>query len=168
MLLGIVLHGSLPYFSRIGGIESIWPADDDQSVVLYLVFDWIHSWRMPAFFLLAGFFVHLMLNRRSTSEFVFDRLKRIALPLALFGAVMAFLIPPIWIYGWFGMMSLEVLGDVLQERRDLGSSGEFIAHLWFLYYLLLMYAGLVAFRLLGRLHWVRTILRAEGRLSVGK
>ena len=54
MLLGIVLHGSLPYFSRIAGIESIWPADDDQSVVLYLVFDWIHSWRMPAFFLLVG------------------------------------------------------------------------------------------------------------------
>ena len=65
-------------------------------------------------------------------------------------------------------MSLEVLGDVLQERRDLGPSGDFIAHLWFLYYLLLMYAGLVAFRLLRRLNWVRTILRAEGRLSVGK
>ena len=26
MLLGIVLHGSLPYFSRMVGFESIWPA----------------------------------------------------------------------------------------------------------------------------------------------
>ena len=26
MLLGIVLHGSLPYFSRMVGFESIWPS----------------------------------------------------------------------------------------------------------------------------------------------
>ena len=39
MLLGIVLHGSLPYFSRMGGFESVWPADaaereEDQRFVL--------------------------------------------------------------------------------------------------------------------------------------
>ncbi len=33
MLLGIVLHGSLPYFSVMVGFESIWPADDDQSTL---------------------------------------------------------------------------------------------------------------------------------------
>ena len=76
MLLGIVLHASLPYFSRIGGFESVWPADDDQSVLLFLLFDFIHAWRMPAFFLLAGFFAHLVLARRSTSVFILDRLNR--------------------------------------------------------------------------------------------
>ena len=151
MLLGIVLHASLPYFSRIGGFEHIWPADDDQSVLLFLLFDFIHAWRMPAFFLLAGFFAHLVLDRRSTSVFVLDRLKRIALPLVLFGAVMAVIVPPIWVYGWYGVMSLDILRDVLADRRDLDSSGELVAHLWFLYYLLLMYAVLVAFRLPGRL-----------------
>ena len=49
MLLGIVLHGSLPYFSRMVGFESIWPADDDQSTLLFLVFDFIHTWRMPMY-----------------------------------------------------------------------------------------------------------------------
>ena len=77
MLLGIVLHGSLPYFSRINGFEFVWPADDDQSVLLALVFDFIHTWRMPTFFLMAGFFAHLVLERRSTSVFIVDRLKRI-------------------------------------------------------------------------------------------
>ena len=65
-----VLHASLPYFSRIGGIESFWPANGqtDQSILGYgmrhfivmLAADFIHTWRMPAFFLLAGFFAHLV------------------------------------------------------------------------------------------------------------
>ena len=151
MLLGILLHASLPYFSRIAGLESFWPADDDQSVLLFLVFDFIHTWRMPVFFLLAGFFAHLVLDRRAMSVFALDRLKRIGVPLVLFGAVMAVIIPPIWVYGWFGVISLEVFQDALKKRQDLGSSGDFIAHLWFLYYLLLMYSALIAFRLLGRL-----------------
>ena len=149
MLLGIVLHAAVPYFSRLYEFESVWPADDDQSVLLALVFDFIHSWRMPVFFLLAGFFAHLVLDRRSTSTFVIDRLKRVALPLALFGAVMAVIIPPIWVYGWSGAVSFEVLRNVLADRQDLDSSGDLVAHLWFLYYLLLMYAALVALRALG-------------------
>ena len=112
---------------------------------------------------MAGFFAHLVLDRRSTSVFIFDRLKRIALPLALFGAVMAVSIPPIWVYGWYGVISLEVF----RERQDLDSSGELVAHLWFLYYLLLMYAALIAFRLLGRLWRARTIVRPAGQLPLG-
>ena len=146
MLLGIVLHATVPYFSRLYEFEFVWPADDDQSVLLALVFDFIHSWRMPVFFLLAGFFAHLVLDRRSTSMFVLDRLKRVALPLVLFGAVMAVIIPPIWVYGWYGAVSFEVLRNVLADRQDLDSSGDLIAHLWFLYYLLLMYAALIALR----------------------
>ena len=157
MLLGIVLHATVPYFSRMYGFESTWPADDDQSVLLALVFDFIHSWRMPVFFLLAGFFAHLVLDRRSTSMFVLDRLKRVALPLALFGAVMAVIIPPIWVYGWYGAVSFEVLRNVLADRQDLDSSGDLVAHLWFLYYLLLMYAALVVLRALG---WPCRALRA--------
>ena len=149
MLLGIVLHATVPYFSRLYEFEFIWPADDDQSVLLALVFDFIHSWRMPVFFLLAGFFAHLVLDRRSTSMFVIDRLKRVALPLVLFGAVMAVIIPPIWLYGWSGSFSLETFRGVLADRQDLDSSGDLIAHLWFLYYLLLMYAALIALRALG-------------------
>ena len=156
MLLGILLHASLPYFSRIVGIESFWPDDDDQSVLLFLVFDFIHTWRMPVFFLLAGFFAHLVLERRAMSEFALDRLKRIGVPLVLFGALMAVIIPPIWVYGWFDVISLEVIQDALKERQDLDSSGELIGHLWFLYYLLLMYSALMAFRLLGRLWRART------------
>ena len=168
MLLGIALHASLPYFSRMAGFEFVWPADDDQSVALFLVFDFIHAWRMPTFFLLAGFFAHLVLDRRSTSLFVLDRLKRIALPLLLFGAVMAVVIPPIWVYGWYGVLSLEIFQDVLKERQDLDSSGDLVGHLWFLYYLLLMYAALLAFRFLGGLWRAQAIVPPAGRLQLGR
>ena len=168
MLLGIALHATLPYFSRLAGFEFVWPADDDQSVALFLVFDFIHAWRMPTFFLLAGFFAHLVLDRRSTSLFVLDRLKRIALPLLLFGAVMAVVIPPIWVYGWYGVLSLEIFQDVLKERQDLDSSGDLVGHLWFLYYLLLMYAALLAFRFLGGLWRARAIVPPACRLQLGR
>ena len=72
-------HATLPYFSRIAGFEFVWPADDDQSVLMFLVFDFIHVWRMPVFFLMAGFFAHLVLDRRSVPAFVLDRLKRISI-----------------------------------------------------------------------------------------
>ena len=168
MLMGIVVHATLPYFSRIAEIEYFWPADDDQSILMFLVFDFIHAWRMPTFFLLAGFFAHLVLVRRPTSTFVIDRLKRIALPLVLFGAVMAVIIPAIWFYGWYGSISLEVFQDALGERPDLDSSGELVAHLWFLYYLLLMYAALIGFRLLGRLRRAPASVGAAGRPSLGR
>jgi hypothetical protein len=96
MLLGIVLHATLPYFARMVGIESWWPADDDQSLALFLLFDFIHVWRMPVFFLLAGFFAHLMLERRSMAAFMRDRLLRIAVPLGLFAALMAVILPGLW------------------------------------------------------------------------
>ena len=167
MMLGILLHASLPYFSRLAGLESFWPADDDQSLLLFLVFDFIHTWRMPVFFLLAGFFAHLVLDRRALSTFAVDRLKRIGVPLVLFGAVMAVIIPPIWVYGWFGVMSIEIFQDALSERYDLASTGDLVAHLWFLYYLLLMYAALLGCRLLGGLWRARTAGR-KARLSLGR
>ena len=162
MLLGIVVHASLPYFSRMFGFEFAWPADDDQSLLLFLVFDFVHAWRMPVFFLMAGFFAHLVLSRRTMTDFALDRLRRIGLPLVLFGAVMAVLIPPIWVYGWTGEMSIEMFWEVVRGSQDLGSSGELVAHLWFLYQLLLMYAALLGLRLLAGIGPVRRVVQSAG------
>ena len=168
MLMGIVLHASLPYFSRLVDFEYAWPADDDQSVVLAVVFDFIHVWRMPTFFLMAGFFAHLVLERRSVEMFVRDRLKRIALPLVLFGAVMAIVIPPLWLYGWYGDLSIETVANTISERQDLDSSGELVAHLWFLHYLLLMYAVLVGCRLLARVARNREAVSLPDLAPIGR
>ena len=157
MLLGIVLHATPPYFARIAGMESTWPADDDQSLALLLLFDFIHLWRMPVFFVLAGFFAGLVLERRSTAAFVRDRLGRIAVPLVLFAAVMALILPTLWIYGWKGEFVVDL--GVLDPRKwpHLASQSTPLAHLWFLWYLLIMYGGLLGLRRIGATRACRTV-----------
>lgn len=41
---------------------------------------YIHVFRMPAFFLLAGFFAHLIYQRRGKKKFILNRLHKIAVP----------------------------------------------------------------------------------------
>src|SRR3954463_14786676 len=83
MLLGIWLHTVVGY-SREGG----WPFKDAHPTDLY---DWtlalIHTFRMPLFFLVAGFFGALLWERGKL-RFVRNRLERILLPFALFWVCM--------------------------------------------------------------------------------
>ena len=51
MALGIVLHAALPYFNTY----EKWPSDDGESLAIWVVFEFIHIWRMPLFFILGGF-----------------------------------------------------------------------------------------------------------------
>ena len=75
LLLGIVLHATMSFFLFI-------PAQDpSQSTTLAVTFYVIHVFRMSVFFLLAGFFAHLLLERRGPRAFVKDRAKRILVPM---------------------------------------------------------------------------------------
>ena len=62
MLLGIVIHGALPYMPNV---EAFWPADESSSNVINAIFQFIHTWRMSLFFILAGFFAKLVISRKS-------------------------------------------------------------------------------------------------------
>jgi peptidoglycan/LPS O-acetylase OafA/YrhL len=136
MLLGIILHGSIPYFSYLLEFDDFWPADGDQSWLLFFVFHFIHAWRMPIFFILAGFFANLVLERKGMRYFFKDRGIRIGLPLVFFVPVIAILMPLIWSYGLTGQFT-----DSTSFQSEIHS--EFLAHLWFLYYLCLLYPCLV-------------------------
>ena len=155
MLLGIVLHGAIPYFSYLLEFSHHWPADGDQSWALFFVFHFIHAWRMPIFFLLAGFFAHLILDRRGVKYFLKDRIMRIGLPLVVFAPLVATSIPLIWSYGLTGQFT-----DSSGFKSEIHS--EFLAHLWFLYYLCLLYPCLIAirttFRYLPYSHLMKTVI----------
>lgn len=132
MLTGILVHASIPYWSDLGRISFFWPADQSQSGILWILFTVIHSWRMPLFFILAGFFAQLFMTRHNLWGFVLNRLHRIVAPLILFGAITAFLLPIIWSYGFTGQLSISgFLG--------FPDSPGFLGHLWFLYYLCIFY-----------------------------
>ena len=138
MMLGIVLHAALAYFAGDADADygAFWPQDDQQSPLSWIIFTFIHSWRMPTFFLLAGFFAHLVLDRRGDGYFVRDRLNRILLPLIVFGLIMAAIIPSIWVSAFARELSLVAPLEIPPT----------IGHLWFIYHLVYLYVILVAAR----------------------
>lgn len=88
MFLGVVLHAALSF------MQTPIPFTPKQDASRWMVFDFgvtfIHSFRMQLFFVVAGIFTALVLQRRALREFVAGRAKRIVLPLA--GAAV-FLVP---------------------------------------------------------------------------
>ena len=131
LLAGIVLHATMSFFIFI-------PAQDvSQSTTLGVAFYVIHMFRMSAFYLIAGFFAHMMFHRRGPRAFVKDRAKRILAPM---------------VGGWliFGVLAIVVTiwgitRTFAGQMPPPGAEGGFppgfpLTHLWFLYYLCIFYA----------------------------
>jgi glucan biosynthesis protein C len=157
MLLGVVLHSALAYaFYTLGVISAYHDADD--SYLLSGITFIIHMFRMPAFFLVAGFFAAMLFQKLGSADMLRNRTKRVLLPLCV---------------GWVVLFPLTILGaafTVLGGPKGVSTviqqlqSGAVLAkndmtfmdlltqlglfHLWFLYYLMVYYvimAILVAF-----------------------
>lgn len=138
LLLGVVLHAC-----------ATWDLQSAPGpLVIYYT---IHIFRMPAFYLMAGFFGRMLLQRRGARAFVLDRAKRILLVLVLglpIVEVTAGLCALLGAQPHGGLAYLRSQGfmpaaQILQPkvRPDL-------AHLWFLYYLLMFYVLALALRAL--------------------
>ena len=75
MWLGVVLHALIVYKSVP---EPNWPHDDSfNSEFLDWLYQYIHVFRMPLFFLVAGFFARLVITRSGIKYFRIQRKKRI-------------------------------------------------------------------------------------------
>src|SRR5258705_912793 len=86
LMLGIVLHATMSF---LPGRIPLWIVmDSERSLTLAVVFHVLHIFRMATFFLIAGFFARMMLQRRGVRGFIVDRLRRIALPLVVFWPVL--------------------------------------------------------------------------------
>jgi peptidoglycan/LPS O-acetylase OafA/YrhL len=132
MLLGIVLHAALPYMPNV---EAFWPADESSSHVINTIFQFIHIWRMPLFFILAGFFANLIISKKSWRSWWGNRFLRIALPIIVFFPVMSLTLPWIFKYG--------KTGDFIFFYSDVGQP----FHLWFLWQLMIFVISTAIFRL---------------------
>lgn len=161
LLLGIVLHNTMPYLEGLQG----WIWRDTPSATLAGAFFVIHMFRMPVFFLIAGFFGRMVLERRGTRPFVKDRAKRIVVPLVVGLPVVMI---ATGIAAVLGALVAGVDLTILAQQAGAGegppaaqngATGLGLAHLWFLYYLLIFYTiVLVARRLLD------AVLDRSGRL----
>lgn len=76
MLLGIVLHAALSFFT------SFWMVTDrQQNAGFGILVSAIHGFRMPVFFVMSGFFSAMLLSRRGRGALVKHRFFRVFLPL---------------------------------------------------------------------------------------
>jgi glucans biosynthesis protein C len=158
MWLGIVLHGAAIYIVRETPIP--W-RDEQRTPVADMLLAFIHAFRMPVFFILAGFFVALLLASRGPAGMAKHRAMRLGLPFAIFwlpiafaSAVLALLFIHQMVTGTWGI-DLALL-DQFAHKPDLPEIplGANTMHLWFLWMLLWMsLATALLARLVPAAHW---------------
>lgn len=138
LLLGVVFHATLSFLPG----PASWPVSDPhRSIVLGIVCYVLHVFRMTTFFVIAGFFGHMAVQKRGVAAFLTDRALRIGLP---------------FVVGWPLLLAADVfafwgvLGHLPPPLPRLPGAGFLpvpLTHLWFLYLLLWFYAAAVAARL---------------------
>jgi hypothetical protein len=115
----------------------------------------IHMFRMQAFFLIAGFFAHLVYSRRGGRAFLGQRLLRIGVPLVVGWLILFPMCRRCYVWGAFesdaAMSGLTMSQAFWESFTDwsLFKSRFSLAHLWFLNLLLLLYGATSASILLG-------------------
>jgi glucans biosynthesis protein C len=141
MLLGIYLHAAVA-FSRHGS----WPWKDGSTTGVFdLSLGVVHVFRMPVFYVIAGFFAALLLEQRGPAGLLRNRMVRILVPFAAGWMVLFPLVAALVTVA----MNLEEPGTIPVKYLQFFGSGEVRRHLdpmhlWFLEYLLIFYALAVA------------------------
>lgn len=154
MMLGVVLHGALIYSTGEHWIVS----DSHKSEFFYLLGSTIHAFRMPTFFLIAGFFSMMGLKKYGAGTFAKLRLLRILPPLFF----TALLINSVELYfrtTFIQQQSMSVTHFLIHELPQKWIKGEWVSHLWFLLTLLQFFAVGIA------LHTLSSRFSNSGRLN---
>lgn len=144
LLLGVAFHAALSFMP--GWPPGIWAmVDSSPSHFLGGAAFVAHTFRMSLFFLLAGFFARFLHQRLGTGGFWKNRLLRIAVPLVIGWLVLYPLVTWIWITG-----VVKSFGGTPPPMPEMPKAfGAFpLAHLWFLYQLLQLYAATLLVRAL--------------------
>ena len=135
MLLGIVIHASLPYIEGLP--KGLWPSDKNTSNIIAIIFEFIHIWRMPIFFIISGFFANLVITRKSLIIWWKNRFLRLVLPAMIFFPIMSLTIPWIFMYGYTGNINFFFSNEGQPH------------HLWFLYHLFIFVLFSIFIRFFG-------------------
>lgn len=138
MLLGLVLHAASSY-----SFKSEWGTwrsrDPDNNFPFLVLVEYIHAFRMPVFFVAAGFFGALLFYKKGPKALLKNRWQRIVLP---FIAGVLIIWPLVQTAFIFSIAAFKGVANPYSEARQSIKSLGFIpfkmAHLWFLYFLALL------------------------------
>lgn len=148
LMAGVLLHAGIG-FSVI--TYELWPGANKETSILFDYWIWmLHTFRMPLFFLIAGFFAHYLVSSRGLKYFVKNRLMRIGLPFIIFWPLMLASLFGLIIYAAFYLnvdtpvvklikFAIENPDQMQGQKPPLSTT-----HLWFLYYLV-MFSMITAF-----------------------
>ncbi len=138
LLLGIALHASMSFIP--GMFPGIWSTlDNSPSVPLGQFFFVTHIFRMTLFFFVAGFFARLLYQRAGVGGFLANRATRILLPLTVGWCVLNPAVGAVWTWGIKEYFNGN-LPPMMAQMKAAMPAGYFpVIHLWFLYYLVLLY-----------------------------
>jgi len=141
LILGVVFHAGLSFMPVFIG----WAVMDINTSPAISIFSLVsHSFRMPLFFLIAGFFTCMSVQKYGVKALAISRAVRLGLPFIAGW----FLLRPLLVSGWvMGGASMRGEADIADGLwQGLSSLTELPAdiftgtHLWFLYYLMLFTA----------------------------
>ncbi|HUR90633.1 MAG TPA: acyltransferase family protein [Ramlibacter sp.] len=142
MWLGIVLHGAENYVVTDTPIP--W-RDEHRTLVADFLLAFIHAFRMPVFFIIAGFFVAMLLESRGPAGTARHRVMRLGLPFAVFwlplliaSGFSALLFIHLMVRGTWGIEPDLILPYLHKPDMPELTSGPNTMHMWFLWMLLWM------------------------------
>jgi glucan biosynthesis protein C len=140
MLAGVLFHAALAY-SPIAH-PFVPTADRVQSVAVDLCMWFVHLFRMPLFFVVAGFFAAMLVAKRGLGGFFRNRLKRIALPFLIFWPLVHAALRYSTLHAAATAQHPSPLLALIRkfsQQQGLPEQLPGTDHLWFLYYLLFFY-----------------------------
>jgi len=141
MLLGVFFHAAFPYSTDAQNGWFLKDTSSSMSFTVFIVFS--HLFRMALFFLIAGFFANLLIQKRGVKAFLKNRAIRILLPFVIFFPI----IMAVFIFIFYFIsrhLPEETLSPLLANMLVTMNNPEAVletptlstAHLWFLYNLL--------------------------------
>ncbi|MDA7618039.1 acyltransferase family protein [Verrucomicrobia bacterium] len=158
MLLGLSVHVNIFSFSEN---RLFWSAGEYHGdPINEFIANFIFQFRMPLFYMLAGFFGLLVIERKGMAFITLDRLKRIVLPFVVGVMLLVPLLSMLWCVNtgyenfYVGMNPWERVTNIIFwgffSNQDISFQLPLL-HYWFLYFLLILYTVHFSFRYL-RLH----------------
>ncbi|MEP3479639.1 MAG: acyltransferase family protein [Fuerstiella sp.] len=140
MLLGVVLHAAIPYTAvPLSGMDN-WICYQTSTPFCDMLVWWIHAWRIPLFFFLAGFFALQTLQRHGAHGFARRRIKRLCIPYIVAVYTVGPVIYLVFNLGWYltGQCSWEQIWPHIPLPERLATNGFGPSHLWFLQELIIL------------------------------